>query len=212
MEFEDAIEQAIEEAPERNFTESVELIINFRSIDLSNPDNRIDKEIVLPNGKGKKTKIGVIATGETKTKAREIADKVFGKEDLEELGEDKSKAKKVADEFDHFIAEAKLMADVGKHLGQVLGPRNKMPTPLKPEEDLEEKVDRLRNTIGIKMTGDFVPTLQLPIGTEEMNTENIEENAQTSYEEILKEMPQRKQNMDSIYVKTTMGPSIEVEK
>lgn len=212
MEFKDTIEQAIEQAPERNFTESVELIINLRSLDLSNPDNRIDKEVVLPHGKGKKTKIGVIASGETKTKAGGIADKVFGKEDLEKLGDNKTKAKKIADKFDHFIAEAKLMADVGKHLGQVLGPRNKMPTPLKPGGDLEEKVNRLRSTIDVKMKGDFVPTLQLPIGTEEMDTKDIKENAETSYKEILKEMPQRKQNIDSIYIKTTMGPSVEVEK
>lgn len=211
MEFEDAIEKAVEEAPERNFTETIELILNFREVDLSNPDERIDKEIILPQGRGKKVRIGVIASGETINKAREIADKVFTEDDLEELGEDKTKAKKIAEEFNHFVAEAKLMPKVGQHLGQVLGPRNNMPKPLKPGEELEDMVNKLKGTIKIKAKGDFTPTLQTPIGTEKMDLEDLEDNASTVYEEIKNELPKRTQNIKSVYVKTSMGPSIEVK-
>lgn len=212
MEFKDAIEKAMEEAPKRNFTETIELILNFREIDFSDPNERIDKKISLPHGRGKKTKVGVIATGETAVKAREIADTVLTKDDLDELGEDKKTAKKIAEEHNHFLAEAKLMADVGKHLGQILGPRNKMPKPLTPQDDLEKEVERFRKVVNIKVKGDFMPTLQVPIGTKDMDAEEIKDNAKIIYDEIITDLPKRHENVDSIYVKTTMGPSIEVEK
>ena len=153
LNFEEALEKAIEEAPERNFTETVELILNFREVDFSNPNDRLDKTVTLPNGKGKPTKICVIAEGETATKAKGEAEKVLNKDQLKKLGEDSRKAKKLANEYDHFVAEASMMADVGKHLGQVLGPRNKMPTPIPPGSDPTEQIEKMRNQIKIKSKG-----------------------------------------------------------
>lgn len=210
MNFEKAIQKALDEAPERNFTETVELILNFREVDFSNPNERIDKEITLPGGRGKKIKTCVIAKGETATEAREVADKVLGKDDVKELGEDNKKAKKIANEYDHFIAEASLMADVGKHLGQVLGPRNKMPKPIPPGSDPSEPVEKTRNRIKIKVKGKFMPTLQAPIGTREMDIEDLVSNAERVYEEIRNELPKRDENIKEVYVKTTMGPTVEI--
>ena len=56
-----AVNEAIESAPKRKFTESVDLIVNLKNVDLSQPKNRITESIVLPNGRGKATKIGVFA-------------------------------------------------------------------------------------------------------------------------------------------------------
>ena len=39
-EFEDKIIMAKEKAKERNFTQSVDLIINLKNVDLNNPENR----------------------------------------------------------------------------------------------------------------------------------------------------------------------------
>lgn len=212
MEFTEAIEEALEEAPERDFTETLELILNFREVDFSDPNERVDKEIILPNGRGKDVNICVIAEGETATEAQGTADKVIGKDALEELGDDKSKAKNLADEYQHFIAEASLMPEIGKQLGQVLGPRNKMPNPIQPGSDPTEEIEKARGKIKVKAKGDFLPTLQVPAGTDSMDTEELEENAERVYEEIRNELPKRDQNVRSVYVKTTMGPSVGVEK
>lgn len=104
-----------------------------------------------------------------------------------------------------------MMADVGKHLGQVLGPRNKMPTPIPPGSDPTEQIEKMRNQIKIKSKGEFQPTLQAPIGTEEMETQELMENIERVYTEIVNSLPKRHQNIDQAYVKTTMGPSIQVE-
>ena len=59
--IEDAVRQAIEVAPARKFSESIDLAINLHNIDLSLPANRVDVEIILPHGVGKPAKIAVFA-------------------------------------------------------------------------------------------------------------------------------------------------------
>ena len=106
--IEQAVSRALEDAPERNFRETVDLAVNLRDLDLNDPSNRIDEGIVLPSGTGQDTRIVVFATGETALRAEEVADEVLSKEDLEELGDDQDAAKDLASETDFFIAEASL--------------------------------------------------------------------------------------------------------
>ena len=42
-----AIEQALSEAPERKFVESVEFAFTIKDVDLKNPNNRIQEELSL---------------------------------------------------------------------------------------------------------------------------------------------------------------------
>ena len=44
------IEEAVKSAKERKFKESIELAINMREVDLSDPKNRVNEEIPLPKG------------------------------------------------------------------------------------------------------------------------------------------------------------------
>ena len=56
-----AVKEAKEQSKPRNFTESVDVIINIRDLDVRKPENRFNEEVTLPNGRGKEVKIGVIA-------------------------------------------------------------------------------------------------------------------------------------------------------
>ena len=48
------------------FTQSVEVILNFRGIDFSKPENRLNLDVALPNGKGgKEPKVVVVADAGT---------------------------------------------------------------------------------------------------------------------------------------------------
>ena len=55
----EAIKNAIEGAPERKFVESLDIAFTIRDVDLKNPNNRIQEEIRLPNGRGKAIKIAM---------------------------------------------------------------------------------------------------------------------------------------------------------
>ena len=49
-----AVKTAIEKAPERKFSESIDITINLKNIDMAQPKNRIDETIMLPHGTGEK--------------------------------------------------------------------------------------------------------------------------------------------------------------
>ena len=144
--IEEAVNSALDEAPERNFRETVDLAVNLRDLDLNEPSNRVDESIVLPSGTGQETKIVVFAEGETALRAEDVADEVFDGDDLEDLGDDDDEAKDLADDTDFFVAEASMMQDIGRYLGTVLGPRGKMPDPVAPDDDVVEMVERLKNS------------------------------------------------------------------
>ena len=208
QEIENAVSRALEEAPERNFRETVDLAINLRDLDLNDPNNRVDESIVLPRGTGQETRIVVFAEGETALRAEDVADDVLDGDALEELGGDDDAAKDLADETDFFIAEANMMQDIGRYLGTVLGPRGKMPTPLQPDDDVVETVERMKNTVQVR-SGDR-RTFHTRVGAQDMEIDDIADNIDVIIRRLEADLEKGPQNIDGIYVKTTMGPASEV--
>ncbi|HEX7393013.1 MAG TPA: 50S ribosomal protein L1 [Thermoplasmata archaeon] len=196
------------ESKQRNFVESVELAINLKDIDLTNPKNRLQEEVILPNGRGKPIKIGVFGSSEMAMKAKGVADVVVQPEEIETLASNKSKARKFADQSDFFIAEAPLMPTIGKRLGVVLGPRGKMPKPIPPGSDPKATIEKLRSSVTLR-TRDR-KTFHLPIGTKDMTPEKLAENLDAVIKRLTTKLERGKMNIQSAYVKTTMGPSFKV--
>jgi large subunit ribosomal protein L1 len=208
QELEEAVSRALSEAPPRNFRETVDLAINLRDLDLNDPANRVDESIVLPGGTGQETTIVVFAEGETAVRARGVADEVFDGDDLEELGDDEDEAKDLADEVDFFVAEASMMQDIGRLLGTVLGPRGKMPTPLSPDDDVVETVERMKNTVQVRSRDRR--TFHTRVGAEDMDPEEIADNIDVILRRLHANLEKGPLNLDSVYVKTTMGPAERV--
>ncbi|MEY7848256.1 50S ribosomal protein L1 [Natrarchaeobius sp. A-rgal3] len=204
--IETAVARALEDSPDRNFTETVDLAINLRDLDLNEPSNRVDESIVLPSGTGQETRIVVIAEGETAVRAEEAADEVLSVDDVADLDDDE--AKDMADETDFFIAEEAMMQDIARHLGTILGPRGKMPDPLAPDDDVVETVNRLKNTVQIR-SGDR-RTFHTLVGAEDMDAEEIADNIDVILRRLHADLEKGPQNIDGVFVKTTMGPSVEV--
>ncbi|MEM2225918.1 MAG: 50S ribosomal protein L1 [Candidatus Bathyarchaeia archaeon] len=198
-----------EATPKRNFTQSVELIIKLRDINLKSPEGRISKTVELPNPPNKAVKVCAIGGGDFALRARAAgADLAMSKEDLERLAGDKKAAKKLAEEYDFFIAEAPLMPLVGKILGPVLGPRGKMPTPIPPNAPLEEALAKHRRMVRIRVKDQ--PLVQCRIGTEDMDPKRIEENAKAVLGALEESLQKGAKNIESVRLKLTMGPSMKV--
>jgi large subunit ribosomal protein L1 len=206
--IEEAVNRALDEAPPRNFRETVDLAVNLRDLDLNDPSNRVDESVVLPAGTGQETQIVVFATGETALRAEEVADDVLSPDELEDLGDDDDAAKDLADETDFFVAEAPMMQDIGRYLGTVLGPRGKMPTPLQPDDDVVETVNRMKNTVQLRSRDRR--TFHTRVGAQDMDAEEIADNIDVIVRRLEAALEKGPLNIDSIYVKTTMGPSVEV--
>jgi large subunit ribosomal protein L1 len=204
-----AVQKALEQGKgKRKFTQSVELAVNLQNLDLSIPKNRIDEEVLLPKGRGRTPKIAVFATGELAVKAKKVADLVIPPEEIEKIASDKRRAKKLATEYSFFLAEAPLMPTIGKTLGQVLGPRGKMPRALPPNADPTNVVSNLRNSIRVRSRDR--PTFHTAVGTEAMSPDDIADNAHLVLERIQAKLERGKFNLGSVYVKTSMGPAVKV--
>jgi len=208
QEIEEAVSRALEDAPPRNFRETVDLAINLRDLDLNDPSNRVDESIVLPEGTGQETSIVVFADGETAVRAQEVADDVLDGNDLADLGDDDDAAKDLAEDTDFFIAEEAMMQDIGRYLGTVLGPRGKMPDPLGPDDDVQEVVERLKNSVQLR-SGDR-RTFHTRVGAADMSAEEIADNIDVILRRLHADLEKGPLNIDNVFVKTTMGPAVEV--
>ena len=208
QEIEEAVSRALDEAPPRNFRETVDLAVNLRDIDLNDPSNRVDESVVLPRGTGQDTSIVVFAEGETAVRAEEVTDDVLDSDDLADLGDDDNAAKDLAADTDFFLAEESMMQDIGRYLGTVLGPRGKMPDPLGPDDDVVELVERLKNSVQMR-SGDR-RTFHTRVGAEDMSAEEIADNIDVIIRRLEADLEKGPLNIDTVYVKTTMGPAVEV--
>jgi large subunit ribosomal protein L1 len=204
-----AVKQLFEGSPERKFSESVDLAINLKNLDMSQPKNRVDEEIILPHGLGKDLKVAVFAKGEVGLQANEAgAAYVLTDTDIEELAGDKAKARSLANECDFFIAEVQYMAMIGKSLGTVLGPRGKMPMPLTPDKNVGDLINTLKNSIRIRSKDKL--TFHVSIGRRDIEQEKLADNIETVVNRVEQALDKGKQNLKSVYVTTTMGNSVRV--
>ncbi|MEM3690398.1 MAG: 50S ribosomal protein L1, partial [Candidatus Micrarchaeia archaeon] len=165
-----AVNAALQEKGKRKFTQSVELAINFKDIDFNKQENRLNLEVVLPRGKGREQKVAVFADGQLALDAKKLGLTVITGDEIPKLAEDKVKLKQMLDY--EFIAQPNLMALVGKHLGQVLGVKGKLPKPLLGMK-LEEAVERAKKIVRIKSKGKYLPVVHCLVGTENMSAEEL---------------------------------------
>jgi large subunit ribosomal protein L1 len=206
----DIVEKVLEDSKKfnRKFKQNIDLVFNLKNIDLNVPKNRIDEEIILPHGRGNEAKIALFASGELAVKSKKHVDLLIKPEEMEDLAGDKRKFKKIADEHDFFIAEAPLMPTIGKTLGTVLGPRGKMPKPVPSNADVSGMVKNLRNTI--KVRSKSTKTFHTVAGSADMTKENITENIDAIVKRVEGALERGRMNIGSVYVKTTMGPSVRM--
>ena len=193
----------------RKFTQSIDLVVKLREVDLKKPENRINEAIPLPNPPEKPLKICVIASGDLGTRAKTAgADMLVSRSDMENLGKDKKAARKLAQDYDFFIAEAPLMPLVGRALGSFLGPRGKMPTPVPPTAPIEQIVSGHRKMVRVRMREQ--PVLQCRVGTESMSDDKLVENIQAVFSRIEQKLERGVKNIGEILVKTTMSKPVKI--
>jgi large subunit ribosomal protein L1 len=205
----EAVKKAKEDSKPRNFTQSIDVVITIKDLDVKKPENRIEEEVFLPNGRGKDVSVVFIADGELALLAKNAgATLVITREDLESFGKDRKAAKKVANQNDFFVAQADLMPLVGRFLGPVLGPRKKMPKPVPASTKPEALMERLKNTSKVRIKDQ--PVIQAIVGTQDMNDEQIADNIEAILQILDRKLEKGRNQIKSMYIKTTMGPVARV--
>ncbi|OYT48016.1 MAG: 50S ribosomal protein L1 [Desulfurococcales archaeon ex4484_42] len=201
-----AIKKAIELGKGRRFKQSVELIVVFKGFDPKSPEIKFRDAIVLPKGLGKTPKILVVANGDMLLKAKELGVNTLSDAELKSLS--KREAKKLARKYEWVLVKADLMAIAGRILGPALGPRGKFPIPVPLNADIGAIVKRYM--LSTRLRNKEQPWVACKVGTEDMNPEDIAENIMTVLEHIKSKIKRPLEAATKIYVKTTMGPPVEV--
>ena len=193
---------------QRKFKQTVELAINFKGIDFSKQDNRVNIEIILPNGKGKTLKIGVFATDRAIVEeARKNGVEVIDGADIEGISKDPARLNSLLDY--ELMAQPSLMPIVAKNLGQFLGPRNKMPKPLVGSNvSIANLAIELNKRINIKNRGKNLPTVHCIVGNEDMEPVKIYDNVREVLNTVTKKVGGS--HIRSAYVKLTMSKPLRV--
>ncbi len=202
-----ALGSCLEEKGKRKFTQSVEFIINFKGVDFTKQDSRLNLSVPLPNGTGKGVKVAVFADGQLALDAKKFgADLVMSSADIPELAKDRIKLKLLMK--DHvFFAQPNLMMQVGKNLGQIMGVKDKLPKPI-VGGSLEKLAEAEKRTVKLKSKGKYLPVVSCLVGIETMAPEKIAENITQVYDAVTNVVG--KQSLKSAYVKLTMGKPVRV--
>ena len=204
------IKQAKETDKDRKFKQSVEMIMVFRDVDVKK-GFAINETVQLPKKLSKPATVCIMASGDMGIKAKNAkADLVVDENELAKLSADKKKSKNMINKYDFFLADTKLMPTVGKTLGQLLGPRGKMPTPVPFNAPIESFLERFRSSVKIKAKGSLA--MSCKIGEEGMEDADLAANANAVATAIEKALPNGSRNVKKIMFKTTMGKAIKVEQ
>lgn len=204
--FAEMIQQAKESTKKRKFKQSVEMIVVFKDIDVKK-GFALNEVVQLPKTSSPAT-VCIMATGDMGQKAKEAkADAVVGAEQLEKFAADKRGSRKFINKYDFFLADTQIMPAVGKVLGQLLGPRGKMPTPVPFNASVESFLQRFRSSIKVRARASLA--MSCKIGDESMENSDLAINAHAVLSAVEKKLPNGEKNLKRVIIKTTMGKPIK---
>ncbi len=200
--------EAAKKAAFAKFDETVELHLHM-GLDPKNSAQQVRGIALMPNGLGKKVRVLVFAQADAAKSATEAGADVVGADDL---------TKKIEEgflDFDVAIATPDMMGKVGR-LGKILGRKGLMPNPktgtVVNAGDLPRVIkDARKGRVEFKL--DKTAVIHLPLGKASFEPQKLVENLATVIEAIVKAKPSgaKGQYVKSAYIKTTMGPGVEVD-
>ena len=176
-------------------------------IDVRHADQQLRSAVTLPRGTGKNVRVAVFAAGEKEREAKDAGADIVGGDDL---------VKRVSEgftDFDVAIATPDMMSKVGP-LGRILGPRGLMPKPKSGTVtfDVGRAVKEVKGG-RIEFRADKFGIVHAPIGKASFDAEALHENFAALIEALVKNKPSaaKGQYLKSIYLASTMGPSVPVD-
>jgi large subunit ribosomal protein L10Ae len=191
----------------RNFLESVELQIALKNYDPVR-DKRFSGTFKLPTIPRPKLLCCVLGNAAHCEQADRIGVDHMSVEDLKKLNKNKKLVKKLSKKYDFFLASNNLIKQIPRLLGPGLTKAGKFPTLLGPSEDMQEKIDELKATIKFQMKK--VMCLNVAVGNVDMDNKEIIVNSQLAANFLASLLKKQWQNIGQIYIKTSMGPSVQI--
>ena len=198
--------ELVKQTGKAKFDETVELSIRL-GVDPRHADQQVRGAVVLPHGTGKTVRVLVFAKGPKAEEAKAAGADFVGDMDM---------VQKIQQEnwfgFDVCVATPDMMGVVGR-IGRILGPKGLMPNPKSGTVtmDVTKAISDIKAG-KVEYRVDKTAIAHCPIGKVSFESEKLSENLTALMEAIIKAKPATAKGtyMKSLYLSTTMGPSIRL--
>merc|ERR1711933_80369 len=206
----DALAKSIEEVlnqskeKQRKFVETIELQIGLKNYD-TQKDKRFSGSLKLPTVPRPNLKLCVLGDALHCDQAKEQGFEFRTVEDLKKFNKDKKIIKKFAKKYDAFLASESLIKQIPRLLGPGLSKAGKFPTLVTHSESLKVKADEVRSTIKFQLKK--VLCLGVAVGHVNMSTDELITNIVLAINFLVSLLKKNWQNVRSLYIKSSMGPS-----
>ena len=196
----------VKDAAKAKFDETIEVALNL-GVDPRHADQMVRGVCLLPNGSGRKLRVGVFAKGAKAEEAKKAGADVVGAEDLVE------QVQKGVIDFDRAIATPDMMPLVGR-LGKVLGPRGLMPNP-KVGTVTMDVTGAVKGAKGgsVEFRVEKAGIVQAGVGKASFAAEKLVQNIKAFADAVQKAKPAGAKGtfINRVAVSSTMGPGVKVE-
>jgi len=193
--------------PKAKFNETVDLAFRL-GVDPKQSDQMVRGTVPLPHGSGKTVRVLVFAkSGPAADAARGAGAEYVGYDDMIK------KCQEGWSDFDVAVATPEAMGEVRK-LGKVLGPRGLMPNPKTGTvtDDTARAVKEVKAG-RVEFKTDKAGNIHVPVGKASFNVTQLEENARSVIEAIVKARPSSVKGsyIESCTLSATMSPPVRVD-
>jgi large subunit ribosomal protein L1 len=189
------------------FDASVDIDVRL-GVDPRHADQMVRGTVSLPHGTGKSVRVLALVNPAKQDEAQQAGADYVGLDDF---------ISKIEDgwlEFDVIVATPDVMGKLGR-LGRVLGPRGLMPNPKSGTVTMDVGTAISEVKAGkIDFRVDKFGILHTAVAKASFTPEQIKDNAEAFLQTVLKLKPSSSKGLyiKSIYLSTTMGPSVPVDR
>jgi large subunit ribosomal protein L10Ae len=187
----------------RKFTETVELQVGLKNYDPAK-DKRFNGTTRLPFVARPNMSVCVLGTEKDADGAKAAGVDCMTEDDLKKLNKNKKLVKQMAGKYDIFLASSTLIKKIPRLLGPGLNRAGKFPTMLTPGVPILDTADEVRAQVKFQMKKALC--LNAAVGNVKMTEEELATNIQTACNFLVSLLKKNWQNVNVIYIKSTMGP------